>query len=136
MKLVFVDTFYWIALTNTQDAWHDRVKAIQRSLLQSRLITTDEVLTEFSNYFSTAGSYMRNGVLQRVQSILQTEQIQVMPQTRASFLAGLSLYAQRLDKGYSLTDCISMQTMRQLEITEILTHDKHFTQEGFVILLP
>jgi hypothetical protein len=31
--------------------------------------------------------------------------------------------------------CISMQTMRELEIIEMLTHDKHFTQEGFVILL-
>ena len=27
-------------------------------------------------------------------------------------------------------------TWSQLEITEILTHDHHFTQEGFVILLP
>jgi len=28
-----------------------------------------------------------------------------------------------------------MQTMRQLGITEVLTHDTHFPQEGFVILL-
>jgi len=25
--------------------------------------------------------------------------------------------------------------MRQMGITEVLTHDKHFAQEGFVILL-
>jgi hypothetical protein len=52
-----------------------------------------------------------------------------------SFLAGLTLYQNRPDKEYSLIDCISMQTMRELEIIDILTHDKHFTQEGFVILL-
>jgi hypothetical protein len=38
-------------------------------------------------------------------------------------------------KYYSLTDCISMNLMRGRGITEILTHDQHFTQEGFTILL-
>jgi predicted nucleic acid-binding protein len=33
--------------------------------------------------------------------------------------------------GYSLTDCISMDTMRQLGIAEVLTNDRHFEQEGF-----
>jgi len=38
------------------------------------------------------------------------------------------------DKGYSLTDCISMIVMKQRGIIEVLTHDKHFTQENFRIL--
>ena len=45
------------------------------------------------------------------------------------------LYQARPDKQYSLTDCISMQAMRTEGLTEILTHDGHFTQEGFTILL-
>lgn len=48
---------------------------------------------------------------------------------------GFTLYQARLDKGYSLTDCISMQMMRQLAISKVLTHDKHFAQEGFGVLL-
>jgi len=55
--------------------------------------------------------------------------------TRNEFLKGLELYASRLDKGYSLTDCISMNICREFDITEILTHDHHFEQEGFRILL-
>ena len=31
--------------------------------------------------------------------------------------------------------CISMEAMRQEGITEIFTHDNHFIQEGFIILL-
>ena len=50
------------------------------------------------------------------------------------YLAGLELNEQRPDKGYSLMDCISMNTMRQLKLTEALTHDKHFVQEGFAIV--
>jgi hypothetical protein len=44
------------------------------------------------------------------------------------------LYIQRPDKGYSLTDCISMQTMRREGLTEALTKDRHFEQEGFQVL--
>jgi predicted nucleic acid-binding protein len=57
--------------------------------------------------------------------------IRVVEQSRDSFLAGLDLYQSRPDKGYSLTDCISMQTMRRGRITEALTNDHHFEQEGF-----
>jgi uncharacterized protein len=45
------------------------------------------------------------------------------------------LYEKRPDKGYSFTDCISMIVMRQMNITEVLTGDPHFQQEGFTILL-
>jgi uncharacterized protein len=61
--------------------------------------------------------------------------ITVLPQTRQRFEDGFALYKSRPDKAYSLTDCISMNTMRQEGFSEILTHDAHFTQEGFTILL-
>ena len=57
--------------------------------------------------------------------------IQVLPQTHEGFVAGLRLYQARPDKGYSLTDCISMEAMRRLGPNEVLTNDEHFTQEGF-----
>jgi predicted nucleic acid-binding protein len=55
----------------------------------------------------------------------------VIPQSRESFLSGLRLYEARPDKGYSLVDCISMETMRKEGLTEALTNDRHFEQEGF-----
>ena len=61
--------------------------------------------------------------------------IEVLPQTRQSLLRGLDLYKARSDKSYSLTDCISMVTMRERNITSVLTHDHHFAQEGFTVLL-
>jgi uncharacterized protein len=50
-------------------------------------------------------------------------------------MAGLTLYDSRLDKEYSLTDCVSMEVMRSRGIREVLTHDRHFAQEGFSPLL-
>ncbi|NBC15242.1 MAG: hypothetical protein GVY09_18270 [Gammaproteobacteria bacterium] len=55
--------------------------------------------------------------------------------TRESFLAGFRLYKARPDKGYSLTDCISMEALRREGLSEVLTNDEHFKQEGFTCLL-
>ncbi|WP_289501249.1 hypothetical protein [Gloeocapsopsis sp. IPPAS B-1203] len=41
----------------------------------------------------------------------------------------------RQDKTYSLSDAVSFVLMRQHGITEALTIDRHFEQEGFVRLL-
>jgi len=62
--------------------------------------------------------------------------VTVLPQTRADFDAALALYEARADKEYSLTDCRSMLAMRPLGISDVLTNDHHFTQEGFTVLFP
>jgi predicted nucleic acid-binding protein len=59
-----------------------------------------------------------------------------LPQTSADFATALALYEARPDKEYSLTDCRSMVALRALGISEVLTNDHHFTQEGFIILFP
>jgi predicted nucleic acid-binding protein len=135
MRRVFADTFYWIALANPKDQWHARVVQTMRSLGQVSLVTSDEVLNEFLTYYSGHGTALRISAVQTVEDALSDSQVTVRPQTRQSFLDGLALYKARPDKGYSLTDCISMQVMRQEGIAEILTHDNHFTQEGFAILI-
>jgi predicted nucleic acid-binding protein len=68
-------------------------------------------------------------------SMMSNQNVRVVAQTTSSFRSGFDLYKTRLDKGYSLTDCISMQTMRDQGITDVLTNDAHFTQEGFRALL-
>lgn len=49
--------------------------------------------------------------------------------------AGMDLLDRRRDKSYSLCDAISFVVMRRLGLTDALTTDHHFTQEGFVRLL-
>jgi uncharacterized protein len=135
MRQIFADTFYWAALLNRRDNWYQRVKQLNTHLQSVQIVTTDEVLTEFLNFFSAFDPRMRQEATRRVRSILQSDGVRVISTSHDRFLAGLTLYEQRLDKEYSLTDCISMNTMRQLDIREVLTHDRHFSQEGFVVLL-
>jgi uncharacterized protein len=70
-----------------------------------------------------------------VETAMTNPQVIVRPQSHQTFLDGLALYKARPDKDYGLTDCIAMEAMRQDGITEILTHDGHFKQEGFTVLL-
>ena len=51
------------------------------------------------------------------------------------FRSGLALVQARLDKSYSLCDAVSFMIMRRCGITEALTTDHHFDQEGFQRLL-
>ena len=99
------------------------------------LTTTEEVLTEFLNYYAEAGTRRRRIVGAMCEQVLAHPNITVIPQTHESFSKGLELYRSREDKGYSLTDCISISQMRERELQKVLTHDNHFKQEGFTILL-
>ncbi len=123
---VFADTFYWIALTDSTDAAHKRARQVTDDL-----VITDEVLTEYLNFFSASQELMRREIVLTVEDILQDPGVTLIPQSRETFLAGLGLFRTRADKSYSLTDCTSMRTMQRLGHTAVLTNDRHFEQEGF-----
>jgi predicted nucleic acid-binding protein len=135
MSRIFADAVYWIAIANRKDQWHAKVVSAARWLGGATLVTTEEVLSEFLAHYSGHGPVMRGVAAQTVEKALANPLVVVRQQSHQTFLDGLALYKRRLDKGYSLTDCISMEAMREEGITEILTHDNHFTQEGFTILL-
>jgi predicted nucleic acid-binding protein len=99
------------------------------------LVTSEEVLTEFLTAVSAHGDHTRRLACRLVREILNDPSVEVVAQSHESFLAGRTLYERRPDKEYSLVECISMNVMRQKGIREILTHDRHFSQEGFVRLL-
>jgi predicted nucleic acid-binding protein len=86
-------------------------------------------------YVCERGSTARDRAVRLVRLLRADTGTVVVPQTRELFDAGLDLYAHRPDKGYSLTDAISMVICDQQRITRVLTHDWHFEQEGYEILL-
>ena len=117
MRRIFADTLYWIALIHRKDQWHLAAVKASRSLAGCHLVTTDEVLTEVLTAFCEAGPVLRQRAATLVRRLHQRLTITIRPQSRATFLSGLALYEARPDKAYSLTDCISMETMRQEGIT-------------------
>ena len=134
MKAIFADTFYWIALLNSKDTWHSRVIAVSQAIVDSPLVITDGIIDEIFAYYSKRGDRLRLKASELYQSILTDPNIQIIGYTPELRQKGIELYEHRPDKGYSLVDCISMIVMKEMGISEVLTNDKHFAQEGFTIL--
>ncbi|HEY3324777.1 MAG TPA: PIN domain-containing protein [Planctomycetota bacterium] len=135
MIQVFADTHYWIAIVDTHDRWNAVARDVKLRMGTASLVTTDEILTEVLNAFCARGVYLRRLACALVHNLRRESSVRVLPQSRATFDSGLILYDARHDKGFSLVDCISMTTMRRIGITDVLTNDEHFAQEGFNVLL-
>lgn len=135
MNPAFSDTLYWVALIVPRDPWAEKAQVAKVRLGNRTLITTEEVLVEVLTSTAGMGPHFRKSAVELVDLIMNDSKIEVVRQSHESFTRGLEFYRKRVDKAYSLVDCISMTTMRQRGITEVLTNDHHFEQEGFVVLI-
>ena len=135
MRPVFADTVYWIATAMPNDQWRAAAREARQRLGHVELVTTDEVLTEFLAALSRGGPRIRLAAAQTVRAMLSGSNVRVIPQSRESFSKALDRYEARRDKAYSLQDCVSMNVMETESITQILTNDHHFEQEGFTVLM-
>ena len=136
MRLVFIDSLHLIALALKDDQWYELSRQVAESLTDAvRLVTTYEVLVEFLAGVSRTRPEIRLEAVATVRDIIAAPNITLIEQSHDLFTRGLELYATRPDKRYSLTDCISMTVMREMDIIEVLTHDRDFENEGFVRLI-
>ena len=134
MKQTFADTSYWVATLDDKDHWFEQAMDAASEIGESEIVTTESILIEVLNHFSDYRADIKDFVANYVEAILKDEETLVLLHNHETFQKALQLYKSRLDKGYSLTDCISMNQMRELGIAEVLTNDTHFQQEGFTKL--
>jgi predicted nucleic acid-binding protein len=135
MKKVFVDTAAWLALLNIDDIWHQQAKQIRLELVKQNyiFITTEFVLLEVGD--ALCSQVLRKNTANFLHNIYQLKSTKIITLSQELFQLGLSLYEQRLDKDWGLTDCISFVVMQREQIQEAFTSDKHFEQAGFIRLL-
>ena len=135
IRKVFADTLYWVAIVRPNDPYSSAAKEARQALGECIIVTTEEVLGEFVTAFSKGGIGLRVKAVRTVQTILDSPAVTVIAQSRESFLSALDRFSGRPDKEYSLTDCSSMNAMDAEGITDVLTHDHHFRQEGYNVLI-
>ena len=87
------------------------------------------------NYYAGYSVSQRRLAVRLVDELRVSTEVEIVPQSHASFESGLELYRRRMDKGFSLTDCISMLAMEELKLRDVLTRDHHFRQAGFNLLM-
>jgi predicted nucleic acid-binding protein len=132
MTTVFADSYYYLAMVSDRDEGHTKAMEFMTSY-RGRLITTEWVLTEVGDGLSRRND---RAAFLEVLGIVQTdEQTTVVEATHQLFARGVEMFANRPDKDWSLTDCISFSVMNDDRIREALTGDHHFEQAGFVALL-
>lgn len=98
-------------------------------------MTTDAVLIELLSLFSSAGETGRLAAAGLAGELLGEDAFVVVPQTRDRVRAAIELFRDRPDKEWSGVGCLSIGVMQERQIADVLTHDHHFVQAGFRILL-
>jgi uncharacterized protein len=132
MKALFADTLYFVALAGPNDSSH--AAAVDWSeRWQGRIITTEYVLAETGSILSRPAD--RAAFVNLVRDLQADPLVHITPSSRALFRAGFDLFATRLDKEWSLVDCMSIVVMKQRRLKEALITDSHFAQAGFRALL-
>lgn len=130
--MIFLDTGYLIALADARDGLHGRALAWAAQVRDAGVVP-EYVLLETVNYFSNIADRPRAHAL--VSQVRLRPGYTLVGASPALFDSGLKLHANRLDKAWSLTDCISFHVMQELGIRQALAYDEHFEQAGFDALL-
>lgn len=135
MPTVLVDTAAWIALVNTRDELHKQAEEVMAELRRRNvvLVTTEFVLLEVANALCAAA--WRGKAVRLIDGLRSMSNLRIMPANSSLISDGWQIYASRLDKEWSLTDCISVVVMQTERIEQAFTSDHHFEQAGFVKLL-
>jgi len=132
MAIYFADTSYWTALLDRRDAHH--TKAIEWSQkVSGKLITSEAVLLETANTFSKPA--WRPKAIALIRHLMASDDVEIVPFSSEIWDRAWKLFTERVDKAWSLTDCISFDVMRERGATEALAADSHFRQAGFHPLL-
>ncbi len=129
---VFADTFYFLALLSARDSAPQRAVEFTQSFT-GRLLTTAWIITEIADGMSTAAERAR--FVAFFDRLAKNAAVVIEPSSPDLFDQGMALYRQRLDKEWSLTDCISFLVMQKQSVREALTGDHHFEQAGFTAIL-
>ncbi|MGA9993848.1 MAG: PIN domain-containing protein [Pyrinomonadaceae bacterium] len=132
---VFLDAVYAIAVTVTNDQYHERAVALawQMKAEGTRLITTRAVVLEIGNALSKMR--YRQAAVSLIDALEQDALVEIVPTSEEVCQRAFRLYKNRSDKEWGLTDCISFIIMQDQNLTEALTADEHFQQAGFEALL-
>lgn len=135
MRHIFLDTRYLIAVINRQDEHHDMAKAWAERLLAEQICShlSVPIMFEIADGFARLGR--REIGISLLEQMSRAENYIVHPFRAATYRNAFALYLSRRDKEWSLTDCYSFELMKELELVDALTADRHFEQFGYHILL-
>jgi predicted nucleic acid-binding protein len=132
LNKMLVDTSGFFSLYDKADKFHEQAISFYDAARER--LTTSYVLAEYTALAHVHG-VPRREIIKFSSRILDDKDVEVIWVDENLHRQAVALMMERADKTYSLCDAASFILMREREIAESLTTDKHFRQEGFVRLL-
>ena len=129
---MLLDTSGLLCLHNRAEPLHVDARTLYHAALTR--VTHSYVLAEFVA-LAQVRRLPRMAALTFVSDLVENPDIETVWVDEALHREATALLMVRPDKTYSLCDAVSFVLMRQRHVTEALTTDHHFAQEGFQRLL-
>jgi uncharacterized protein len=129
---MFLDTSGLLCLHYKTEPLH--TQAINEYKKATAPLTHNYVIAEYVA-LANARRVPRSSVLSFITALLGHPDIETIWVDERLHSKAIELLAARQDKTYSLCDAVSFVAMSQRNITDSLTTDRHFEQEGFNRLL-
>jgi predicted nucleic acid-binding protein len=131
VKPFFVDTSAWYDLLYAGAPRHAEIAELMR-LPATGLVTSTYVLDELVALLLARADHAM--AAKTVAHIRSSAEVRVEHPDIAEELQAWTLFLDRPDRRYTLTDCLSFVMMRRLGIDTAVATDDHFRQEGFAVV--
>jgi len=134
-RRLFVDTSGWFSILVAKDPHHAETASVYADVLRSggTLVTTSLILGELYTLLSVrlknAAAFWSFKELLTASKRVHIAHVQPEHVERA-----FDLLSRRADQSYSFVHATSFVFIRSEDIQTALALDKHFVQEGFVVL--
>ena len=125
---MLLDTSGLLCVLDPAEPFHGLARSYYKAA--TTRLTHSYVLAEFVALAHVRGVPRRDALTFCVY-LLDAPKVEVVWVDEAFHREALKLLFARLDKTYSLCDAVSFILMRRHGLTEALTTDRHFEQEGF-----
>jgi len=120
---------------NPKYGLHGVVTRVSEQLGRCRVVTSEFVLLEMFKLLADRGTHLRRIAVKALENMRADPNTEIVPASSILFQKACKTYGEREDKEWDAIDCSSLVIMQERNISEALTHDKHFEQMGFRALL-
>ena len=135
MKKIFIDTSAWDAIEDSGDANHVAAMIFKDEIANRyELITSNYILDETYTLLLINIGYERTVAFHRqLEMLIKAGVLQVIQLSENIVEKAWNIFEKyNQDKCWSFTDCTSYAAMKELDIDEVFSFDRHFEQMGLI----
>lgn len=127
---IFLDTGFFIALSDKKDKNHIRAKAILKKQVQMgvRFVVGRNVLIEYIDGVTKRVS--KRKAIEELEKILNSKLLVIEPVIERDWDKAIVYFNKYSDQQIDLTDCLSFAVMERLDLKRVLTFDNDFKTHG------